>query len=43
MLVGGTLTQLAGSLGTPYAFDPPPGCVLFLDEVASGRTGSIAC
>ena len=23
MLVGGTLTQLLGSLGTPYAFDPP--------------------
>ncbi len=34
MLVGGTLTQLVGSLGTPYAFDPPPGCVLFVDEVA---------
>lgn len=34
MLVGGTLTQLVGSLGTPYAFDPPAGCVLFLDEVA---------
>jgi muramoyltetrapeptide carboxypeptidase len=34
MLVGGTLTQLVGSLGTPYAFDPPRGCVLFLDEVA---------
>ena len=34
MLVGGTLTQLVGSLGTPYAFDPPQGCVLFLDEVA---------
>jgi muramoyltetrapeptide carboxypeptidase len=34
MLVGGTLTQLVGSLGTPYAFDPPPGSVLFLDEVA---------
>jgi muramoyltetrapeptide carboxypeptidase len=33
MLVGGTLTQLGASLGTPYAFDPPPGCVLFLDEV----------
>ena len=33
-LVGGTLTQLVGSLGTPYAFDPPEGCVLFLDEVA---------
>jgi muramoyltetrapeptide carboxypeptidase len=34
MLVGGTLTQLAASLGTPYAFDPPAGCILFLDEVA---------
>ena len=33
MLVGGTMTQLAASLGTPYAFDPPEGCVLFLDEV----------
>ena len=34
MLVGGTLTQLVASLGTPFAFDPPAGCVLFLDEVA---------
>lgn len=34
MLVGGTLTQLAASLGTPYAFDPPQGCVLFLEDVA---------
>ena len=34
MLVGGTLTQICASLGTPYAFDPPGGCVLFLDEVA---------
>jgi muramoyltetrapeptide carboxypeptidase len=33
MLTGGTMTQLAASLGTPYAFDPPEGCVLFLDEV----------
>ena len=33
-LVGGTLTQLAASLGTPFAFSPPPGCVLFVDEVA---------
>ncbi len=33
MLLGGTLTQLLASLGTPYAFDPPPGYVLFLDEV----------
>ena len=33
-LVGGTLTQLAASLGTPFAFDPEPGCVLFLDDVA---------
>jgi muramoyltetrapeptide carboxypeptidase len=34
MLTGGTLTQLAASLGTPYAFDPPAGHVLFIDEVA---------
>ena len=34
MLLGGTLTQLLGSLGTPFAFAPPPGYVLFLDEVA---------
>jgi muramoyltetrapeptide carboxypeptidase len=34
VLTGGTLTQLAASLGTPYAFDPPEGHVLFLDEVA---------
>ena len=34
MLIGGTMTQLAGSLGTPFAFDPPEGCVLFFDEVA---------
>jgi muramoyltetrapeptide carboxypeptidase len=32
-LLGGTLTQLVASLGTPYAFDPPPGYVLLLDEV----------
>ena len=32
-LFGGTLTQLCASLGTPYAFDPPEGHVLFLDEV----------
>jgi muramoyltetrapeptide carboxypeptidase len=32
-LHGGTLTQLLASLGTPYAFSPPQGCVLFLDEV----------
>lgn len=33
MLVGGTLTQLASSLGTPYAFDPPERCILFLEDV----------
>ena len=33
-LVGGTLTQLVASLGTPYAFNPPAGCVLFLDDIA---------
>ena len=32
-LFGGTITQLAASLGTPYAFDPPHGCVLFLEDV----------
>ena len=33
VLLGGTLTQLLASLGTPFAFDPPQGHVLFLDEV----------
>ena len=33
MLLGGTLTQLLASFNTPYAFDPPPGHILFLDEV----------
>jgi muramoyltetrapeptide carboxypeptidase len=32
-LLGGTLTQLLASLGTPFAFNPPQGHVLFLDEV----------
>jgi muramoyltetrapeptide carboxypeptidase len=32
-LLGGTLTQLGASLGTPYGFDPPPGSVLFLEDV----------
>ena len=32
-LLGGTLTQLAASLGTPFAFDAPPGFVLLLDDV----------
>ena len=32
-LFGGTLTQLLASLGTPFAFAPPQGHVLFLDEV----------
>jgi muramoyltetrapeptide carboxypeptidase len=34
MLIGGTLTQLLASLDTPYAFDPPPGHLLFIDEVS---------
>ena len=33
MLLGGTLTLLAASLGTPFAFTPPEGYVLFLDDV----------
>lgn len=32
-LMGGTLAQLTASLGTPYAFDPPNGYVLFLEDV----------
>lgn len=34
MLIGGTLTQIVASLGTPFAFDPPAGHVLFIDEVS---------
>jgi muramoyltetrapeptide carboxypeptidase len=33
MLIGGTLTQITSSLGTPFAFDPPRGSVLFLEDV----------
>ncbi len=33
VLLGGNLTQLLATLGTPYAFSPPDGHVLFLDEV----------
>jgi muramoyltetrapeptide carboxypeptidase len=33
-LLGGTLAQLVASLGTPYAFKPPTGYVLFLEEVS---------
>jgi muramoyltetrapeptide carboxypeptidase len=32
-LFGGTLTTLVASLGTPYTFDPPDGCILFLEDV----------
>ena len=32
-LFGGTMTQLAAAFGTPYAFNPPDGCVLFLEDV----------
>jgi muramoyltetrapeptide carboxypeptidase len=32
-LFGGTLTQLAASLGTPYAFMPPAGSTLFLEDI----------
>ena len=33
-LFGGTITQLVASLATPFAFDPPDGCVLFLEDVS---------
>ncbi len=32
-MLGGTLTQIVASLGTPFAFAPPPGFVLLLDEI----------
>jgi muramoyltetrapeptide carboxypeptidase len=32
-LYGGTIANLVASLGTPFAFDPPAGCVLFLEDV----------
>ncbi len=32
-LAGGNLTQLAASMGTPFAFDPPEGAVLFLEDI----------
>ena len=33
VLTGGTLTQLMASMGTPWEFDPPQGCVLFIEDV----------
>ena len=33
-LMGGTLKQLVTSLGTPFAFKPPKGHVLFLEDVS---------
>jgi muramoyltetrapeptide carboxypeptidase len=34
VIVGGTLTQLVASLGTPWSVDLPEQCVLFLEDVA---------
>ena len=33
-LHGGTLAALVASLGTPYAFDPPSGSILFIEDVS---------
>ena len=33
ILAGGTLTQLMASMGTPWDFDPPQGCVLFIEDI----------
>lgn len=33
IMVGGTLTQLMASMGTPWAFDPPHGSVIFLEDI----------
>lgn len=32
-LAGGTLTQLMASMGTPWAFEPPDGGLLFLEDI----------
>ncbi len=32
-ILGGNLTQLVASLGTPYVFDPPRGFVLFVEDI----------
>jgi muramoyltetrapeptide carboxypeptidase len=32
-MYGGTMTQLLASFQTPYAFDPPDGSILFLEDV----------
>jgi muramoyltetrapeptide carboxypeptidase len=32
-LTGGTLTQLMASMGTSWAFDPPHGSVLFIEDI----------
>jgi muramoyltetrapeptide carboxypeptidase len=34
VLVGGTMTTLVSLLGTPWAYTPPDGCILFLEDVA---------
>jgi muramoyltetrapeptide carboxypeptidase len=34
LLVGGTLTQLVSLLGTPWAYVPPDGCILFIEDVS---------
>ena len=33
ILTGGPLTQLMASMGTPWEFDPPEGCVLFIEDI----------
>ena len=33
VLLGGNVTQLLATMGTEFAFDPPPGYVLFFEEV----------
>lgn len=33
VLVGGTLTQLMALMGTPWAFEPPQGAILFIEDI----------
>ena len=44
MLVGGTLTQLMASMGTPWAFDPPAGLPSCSSKTSvSARIAFIGC
>ena len=43
VLLGGTVTQLLASLGTPFAFSPPHGYVLFLLNTVAEKVTAAEC